>query len=684
MTGPPVRAAGLFLAILFMAQVQSIRPWYAHWDKLAHFFCFFAAWWVFRKGLPAGKGVSFMLAALLGAVIEIYQMSHPQFQPSWFDFLADLVGAGLAWATSMVVSTMNGFDIRRPFRGLVPSAFRQRFSTKPLPAILISGTLVVVSLATLRAHGPAFGASDAPLPGSAAQGPAAPLVDNPFGVAPSNASSKRLSLWMGPMAASGVGWIRGFSPTLNAAQLPQGGARAVQFSGILEYRDPANPEAWQQYVRERVQAFKGITSHWEIWNEPPNFTPNTPPEVYGRMVALAHDAAKGVDPSVKVGLSAQSVNLNYLDRALLSGAKDKFDFVTVHPYETADLIPRGFEAQYMSIVPTIRKMLQARNPERAQVPVYFTEIGQPVDAKNDERAQASQLLKIYTMGLAQGAARVHWFEPLDGDSGPFGLIGPNGRKRPAYLALESLIVHLGQRPRYRGWLLLNGLHHAFLFEGPQGLVVVAWAGPGSDRNITLPAGASVIDPLAGGVRTASSLTLTEVPTMVVFPTTETAWTTQATANRARPFPWNGDHSRAKSIDLKAPGGWTGERGLHLVQPPVLREVGGEMALDASPRAITAFTVDPNFLSYTSQPVRITAVVRRNSASAAGFKLKYESRSGMKSVGWNTLPSHNEWSTLSWSIDDPQFVGKFGFHFSFDSDTTQHSNYSIRSVSVNKE
>lgn len=550
---------------------------------------------------------------------------------------------------------------------------------KSWAAMLVSGALALTSVAALQKT-----AALAPEPQPVAGPTSEPTMDNPFGVASSNSSSKRLSSWMGSMAGSGVGWIRGFSPTLEVSQLPPSGANTIQFSGILEFRDPRDPAAWQQYVRERVQAFKGITSHWEIWNEPPNFTQNTPPEVYGRMVALAHDAAKAVDPSVKVGLAAQSVNLNYLDRALLSGAKDKFDFVTVHPYETAGLIPRGFEAQYMSIVPTIRKMLQARNPERAQVPVYFTEVGQPVDAKNDEMAQASQLLKFYTLGMAQGAARVHWFEPLDGDSGPFGLIDREGKKRPAYLALESLIGHLGQRPRYLGWLLLDAQHHAFLFEGAQGPVVIAWSQPGASQAIPLPAGSRVVDPVSGGVQSVFSLTLTDVPAMILLPKGETLWATQAVSNRSRPFPWNGDFSGARSISLKAPGGLAGEQGLHLVAPPVLRRVGAEVALDAAPRAITSFTVDPQFLSYASEPVRITAVVRRNSAQAAGFNVKYESRSGTRSIGWNKLPSDSEWSTLSWRIEDAQFVGKFGYHFSFDSDSTQNSNYSIRSVSVTKE
>lgn len=512
----------------------------------------------------------------------------------------------------------------------------------------------------------------------------AQAADNPFGVAPSASSSRSLSRWVGPMAEAGVGWVRGFSPTLDPAQTARSLPASIGFSGVLEYRDPADPAAWQQYVRDRVRTFRPLTRHWEVWNEPPNFTPNTPPEVYGQMVALAYDAAKAVDPSVQVGLAAQSVNLNYLDRALLAGARDKFDFVTVHPYETAALIPRGFEAQFMAIVPTIRKMLRARNPERADVPVYFTEVGQPVDARNDETAQASQLIKIYTMGLAQGAARIHWFEPLDGDSGPFGLIGPLGRPRPAHTALRMLSTHLGPQPRALGWLLLAGQHHGFLFDGPQGLVLVAWSRPDSTAVVTLPAGSRVVDPLSGAVRAATSLALSPQPSLALLPREAGDWVRQASTNQARPYPWHGDHSGAGRIEFAAPGGPAGARGLHLTQAPTWRALGTEQVLDAAPRATTSFTVDPNFLSYSPQPLRITAVVRRNSAQAAGFNLKYESRGGTSSLGWNTVPAQDEWTTLSWSIADAQFVGKFGYHFSFDSDSTRHSGYSIRSVSVSKE
>ena len=60
------------------------------------------------------------------------------------------------------------------------------------------------------------------------------------------------------------------------------------------------------------------------------------------------------------------------------------------------------------------------------MPIIFTEIG--CDAKKGESTQADALVKCYTMGLAQGIDCIQWFEGMDGDSGPMGLI--EGRRYP--------------------------------------------------------------------------------------------------------------------------------------------------------------------------------------------------------------------------------------------------------------
>ena len=98
-----------------------------------------------------------------------------------------------------------------------------------------------------------------------------------------------------------------------------------------------------------------------------------------------------------------------------------------------------------------------------------------------------------------------------------------------------------------------------------------------------------------------------------------------------------------------------------------------------------FTVDPNFCSYATTRLRVTAVLRRNGGDSAGFNLKYESTSGWKgTASWYTIPGSDQWYTQTWSLADTQFVGKWGYNFAFDSDSTQYSNYSIKSVTVTKE
>ena len=131
-----------------------------------------------------------------------------------------------------------------------------------------------------------------------------------------------------------------------------------------------------------------------------------------------------------------------------------------------------------------------------------------------------------------------------------------------------------------------------------------------------------------------------------------------------------------------------ERGLHQVSADATSKpvsVPGGFVRDCSKGASQTFTVDPNFLSYTALPINITAVVRRMPAGEnAGFNLKYESTSGWKAAeSWFTVPEENRWHSKTWTITDPEFVGKWGFNFAFDSDGTQFSKYQIRSVTVSK-
>ena len=146
-------------------------------------------------------------------------------------------------------------------------------------------------------------------------------------------------------------------------------------------------------------------------------------------------------------------------------------------------------------------------------------------------------------------------------------------------------------------------------------------------------------------------------------------------------------TRAKSVSV-AVGSPNTEKGLHQIGADgtsTAVKVHGVLARDCSKGASQTFTVDPNFLSYTAETITITAVLRRVAANDnAGFNLKYESTTGWKGAeSWYTIPEDERWHTKTWTITDPQFVGKWGFNFSFDSDGNQFSKYHVRSVTVSK-
>ena len=448
-----------------------------------------------------------------------------------------------------------------------------------------------------------------------------------------------------------------------------------------------NLVGWSRYVSEVVKHLKGEVKYFEVWNEPPNFTGrDQTPADYAKIVVSAYDSAKAASPECLVGLAAKSVHINYLEQVIKAGAKDHFDWISLHPYEVLDGVAEnvGTEPIFMNIVPTVRKMLAAQNPARVDVPILFTELGCDAKAKGAER-QAHALIKAYTMSIAQGVACVQWFEGRDGDSGPMGLLDPKGNPRPAYKALGQMIENLGNHPRYLGWVLLNGRNYAFVFEGAKGNVLITWVPGGTSDRVEFGQEVSVVNPLTGEATHANKYELTNAPILVLD--APRGLVTQASANKGKPLLWGKDFTGAKSVSISM-GKRNVEEGLHTMSGQAVAQAvvayGGSARAGDVPGG-NVFIVDPTFLSYTSTPIEITAVVRRNAANEnSGFKLVYESTTGFKTAGgWYTVPDNKEWHTARWRIDDPQFVNYWGYNFSLVSDGNQYNKYLIQSVTVTK-
>lgn len=452
---------------------------------------------------------------------------------------------------------------------------------------------------------------------------------------------------------------------------------------------------WRDYAGKLAGHVKGRVQWFEIWNEPPNFTAKGQTAAdYGKVVAAAHDAVKAVDPTNKIGITAKSAHINYLKNAIRGGAKDKFDWVSLHPYEILGGVSdnKGTEPLFMHIVPTLRKMLKEQNPSRADVPVIFTEIG--CDAgrqgygKGPEGA-AHALLKAFTMSIAQGVTQVQWFEGRDGDSGPMGLLDAKSNPRPAYTAYGNMIKYFGQHPKYLGWVLLNGRDYGFVFEGAEGTVLSTWAPKGDPDRVDFAKSVRIVEPLTGQVIEASTYDLTIAPVFVLDVPENLM--VQARANKDKPLPWGGDYSKAKSVSVSyGEDGKVIAKGLH---PASGEDVGKTVVLygggsrDGSVPGGNVFIVDPNFLSYKTGPIEISAVVRRkDQAKPVSLTLTYEADKPNDPIGTDPfkqlpakeIPAGEKWTTLKWKVDDAEFNSYWGYNFSFNT-----GDYLVQSVTVTK-
>jgi len=455
---------------------------------------------------------------------------------------------------------------------------------------------------------------------------------------------------------------------------------------------------WSNYVEKVVGHCKDQIKFWEVWNEPPNFTgKGQTAKDYAQIVMHAHDAAKKADPGAKIGLAAKSAHIIYLDEAIQAGAKDKFDYVTLHPYELMGgiLRGRGTEAVFMSVVPNVRAMLKRVNPGKENVPIIYTELGinaGPTNTRHGQgpEGQAQGLVKAMAMSVANGVTCVNWFEGKDGDSGPMGLLKKDNTPRPAYTAMAQLIKHLGSHPENLGWSRLNGKHYAFFFQTPTGPALVTWAYMNKPDKVDFGAKVNIIDPLTGNETESATHQLTKAPVIVLNPPDKLV--AEAKANLGKPVLWDGhNYSGDKSVSIAYKDGKTIEKGLHTnaaedVAADVVAYGGGARSGDIP--GGTTFIVDPTFLGGEPTPVRITAVVRRmEKDKKAGFRLKYEgpgNKDGYKfAPGWYEVPEGEEWHTATFDLPDAYFVYMWGFNFAFDSQGNKQNKYYIQSVTVEK-
>jgi len=228
------------------------------------------------------------------------------------------------------------------------------------------------------------------------------------------------------------------------------------------------PEAWRglvaafiQHIEERYGRDEVRTWYFEVWNEPnlSGFWEGADQKAYFQLYDLTSNTIKSIDPTLRVGGPATAGAAwvpEFLAHVKQSGVA--VDFVTTHTYgvDGGFLDEEGKSDTKLSpspdaIVGDVRRVReQISASPLPHLPLYFTEWSTsytPRDAVHDSYISAAYILTKLTgcQGLAQGMS--YWtYTDLFEEPGPptapfqggFGLLNPEGIRKPAFFAYKYL------------------------------------------------------------------------------------------------------------------------------------------------------------------------------------------------------------------------------------------------------
>lgn len=228
------------------------------------------------------------------------------------------------------------------------------------------------------------------------------------------------------------------------------------------------PDGWRDlidaFVRHIEQRYgKGEIRSWyfEVWNEPnlSGFFEGGEQKAYLELYDLTAKTIKAADPALKVGgpsTAGAAWVPEFLAHVRQSGAA--VDFVTTHTYgvQGGFLDENGksdtkLDPSPDAIVGDVRRVRQQIEASAfPHLPLYFTEWSTsytPRDSVHDSYISAPYILAKLraTQGLAQGMS--YWtYTDLFEEPGPptapfqggFGLLNPQGIRKPAYFAYKYL------------------------------------------------------------------------------------------------------------------------------------------------------------------------------------------------------------------------------------------------------
>ncbi|MDH7480923.1 MAG: glycosyl hydrolase [Armatimonadota bacterium] len=205
---------------------------------------------------------------------------------------------------------------------------------------------------------------------------------------------------------------------------------------------PRNLSDWSNFVGRIVSRYKNRIKYWEVWNEPDiGFWQGTV-EQYADLVKSAYVAAKRADPDCKIVLGGTAgVNLPFIEQIYEQGVGQYFDILAVHPYQWGDIFDdRWFNSQLRDL----RQLMQKWGDGHKEI--WLTELGWSTGDKSiteevQARLLAQAMITAYTL-TDVNVTKYFWFCVKDWGGPGYGLIRPDGSRKPAFNAYRTVISAL--------------------------------------------------------------------------------------------------------------------------------------------------------------------------------------------------------------------------------------------------
>ncbi len=262
----------------------------------------------------------------------------------------------------------------------------------------------------------------------------------------------------------------------------------------LDLPPDAPQNLWASFVRTTAQQYAGRIDHWIIWDtvDRPETWPGSAAD-YAQLLRVSYRAIREANPRAVVHLGGVTHwpdvlrgETPFVRRLLSALATDPearaqgfyFDVLTLHVYD---------QPESLYDLPVFYRHLLAEYG--LQKEIWIGETNAPF-SETDEMAgvtaeeQAAFIIQAMVLGIAGGAERIAVYRMADG-GGPWGLVGADGARRPAFAAYQVAATYLAGFREAR-WERRDTVGVVVVDRGPQ-VTTVAWARTPQSQTLMLPA-----------------------------------------------------------------------------------------------------------------------------------------------------------------------------------------------------